>query len=115
MRRVPANLAEPLPFDALDGIKQPVRMVVLEIALNPLGAEPTLVERELLPGLEPDHLVVFDQELDPALHPAKAAMGLDHLIRLVPSGNAFCGWKIQRRPVLGDQFVGWDREGSHEY
>jgi hypothetical protein len=86
---------------SLERMQQPVGMIVLEVTLNAFGAKPALVVRELFPGLETDDLVVFDQELDAALHPAEAAMRLDNLVRLVAAGITLARRIIQMRPELG--------------
>src|SRR5689334_17373391 len=66
-------------------------MAALEVALDAFGAEHAAIERELLPGLEADDVIFADAELDPALLPAEAAVGLDELrpggARLVPSAR----------------------------
>ena len=45
---------------ALQRVEQPVGVAVLQVALDALGAELALVERELVPRLEADDLVVLD-------------------------------------------------------
>jgi len=81
----------------------------LEIAPDPLRAEHPLVERELLPRLEADHLVVPHLELDAALLAAEAAMGLDQPVgRVLPLLAVAAGrLVVEVGPVAGDQlFVG---------
>jgi hypothetical protein len=77
----------------------------LQVALHAFGAEPTLVKRKLLPRLEADHVVVFYEQFDAALHSAKTAMRLDHTIRLAPAGKALGGWIIFVRSELGEQLL----------
>jgi hypothetical protein len=52
-------------------------MVALQVALHPFGAKHPAIEGKFLPGLETDHPLILDLELNPALDPAKAAMRLD--------------------------------------
>src|SRR5262249_42703530 len=59
------NKANPLP--ARHRSFQTIAVLILHISLHALGAEPALVEWEVLPGLEPDHTVVFYLELNAAL------------------------------------------------
>ena len=90
-------------FRSLNRIKQPVGVVVLEITLNPFRTETAFVEREFFPRFKTDHLVVFDQELDAALHPAETAMRLDDLIWLVASGVSFARGIVKVRAKQVDQ------------
>ena len=55
-------------------------MASLEVALHALRAQLPFVEGELVPGLEPDDLVVAHLQLDAALLPAEAAVGVDELL-----------------------------------
>jgi hypothetical protein len=68
-------------------------MIVLEIALDPFWAELSLIHGKILPGLKTDDVVLFDLELDAALHAAKAAVSLDQTVRkrvlLAPHGHRF--------------------------
>lgn len=100
-RVLPIGALKAGSLGSLDRMQQPVGMIVLEVTLNAFGAKPALVVRELFPGLETDDLVVFDQELDAALHPAEAAMRLDNLVRLVAAGITLVRRIIQMRPELG--------------
>ena len=50
-----------------------------------------LVERELLPRLEADDLIVLDLELDAALLAAEAAVRLDQMIRLDTGAQPVAG------------------------
>jgi hypothetical protein len=88
---------------ALHRVQQPVGVAALEVALDALGAELALVERELVPGLEADDLVVVDLQLDAALLAAEAAVGLDDLVdlqaRVPPAG----GRLVEVRPVPLDR------------
>src|ERR1044071_89278 len=78
-------------------------MLVLHVALHALGAETSLVEGKVLPGLKADHPVVFHLELNAALLSAEAAVRLDDLVRFhfcIPSVR---GNPVQSRPELSDQ------------
>ena len=57
-------------------------MRALQVALDALGTEHTVVEGELLPRLEADDFIVLDLELDAALLAAEAAVRLDEPVRL---------------------------------
>jgi hypothetical protein len=60
-------------------------MVVLEIALDAFGTELSLVHGKILPRLEAHHMIVFDLELNAALHTAETAVSFDQPI----------GWRIR--------------------
>ena len=62
--------------------EQPVGVRALQVALHALRAEHAAVEREVLPRLEADDLVVLDLELDAALLAAEAAVRLDEPVGL---------------------------------
>ena len=64
------------------GREQAIGVRALQVALDALGTEHAVIERELLPRLEADDLVVLDLELDAALLAAEAAMRLDEPIGL---------------------------------
>ena len=83
-RLVPRDPPEPAGRGgvALERVQQPVGVAALEVPLDALRAELALVERELVPRLEADDLVVTDLELDPALLPAEAAVGVDDAVDL---------------------------------
>ena len=67
-------------FGAEQRSQQPIGMGALQVALHALRAEHARVERELLPGLEADDLVVAHLQLDAALHAAEPAVRLDQLV-----------------------------------
>ena len=54
-------------------------MAALQITLHAFGAQFPFIKGELFPGLETDHMVVTDFQLNAALLAAKAAMRLDQL------------------------------------
>src|SRR5947209_9313214 len=82
-------------------------MLVLHVALDPLGAETALIERKFFPGLKADHPVVFHLELNAALLPAEAAVRLDDMVRFNFRVPAARGNPVQSRPELRDQL--WNR------
>ena len=112
-RVLPIRAPEAGAFGSLERIQQPVGMIVLQVALDAFRTKPAFVERELFPRFEADDLVVFDQQLDAALHPAETAMGLDDLVRLVASGIALARRVVQMRPELGDKSLFGGGECCH--
>ena len=75
----------------------------MQVTLDPLGTKLALVARKLFPGFKPDHLLIFDLELNPTLDPAKATMGFDELIgfpRFPPAHRRIA----RRRTVASDVF-----------
>src|SRR4029079_6467978 len=89
-RRFPRHGAEPGALDTRKGALETIRMLVLHIALHALGAELAAVEGEIFPGLEADHLVRLDLELDATLLAAEAAVRLDEPV-----------YFTDRRPATG--------------
>src|SRR5215469_11461778 len=57
-------------------------MAALQIAFHALGTKHSLVKRKILPRLKSDNAVVSDLQLNSALLPTEAAVGLDQF---------FCG------------------------
>ena len=57
-------------------------MRALQVAFDAFRAEHPAIERKFLPGLEADHFVVADLELDAALLAAETAMRLDQAFGL---------------------------------
>src|SRR5579872_822412 len=51
-------------------------MAALHVALDALGAEHTVIEREIFPGLEADDLILSDFQLDAALLATETTMSL---------------------------------------
>src|SRR5262250_1327258 len=62
-RVVPSDRAKALAFDADERAAQPIRVLVLHVPLDTLRAELAAIERELLPRLEADDLLVLDAKL----------------------------------------------------
>jgi hypothetical protein len=83
------------------------RMIVLQVALHSFGTKLALIDRELLPRLEPDHFAVFDLELNAALDAAKAAMRFHELVRLARV-LATCRREGERRTKT-EVFLGHDQ------
>src|ERR1041385_240444 len=52
-------------------------MTVLHVALDALGTKHAAIERKLFPRFKADDLVLADLQLNPALLPTKAAVGLE--------------------------------------
>ena len=67
---------------ALVGVQQAIGMRALQVALDALGAQHAAIERELVPRLEADDLIVLDLELNAALLAAETAMRLDEAVQL---------------------------------
>jgi hypothetical protein len=89
-------------------------VAALQVALDALRAELALVEREVVPGLEADHLVVVDLQLDAALLTAEAAVRVDDAIDLdarVPSTGRRL---VEVRAVAVDQLGIGDRWTCHQ-
>jgi hypothetical protein len=63
-------------------------MRTLQITLYSFGAQFSFVEWEFVPGFVSDHLIVFDQELNPALLTAKTAMGFYYQLVSDEQGRA---------------------------
>src|SRR5262249_26378565 len=112
-RVVPAHRPETLALDADERAAQAIGVLVLHVALDALRAELAAVERELLPGLEADDLLVLDAKLDPALLPAETAMGLDLAIRLADRRPAAGGHLVTVWPERIDDLFDGDGERGH--
>src|SRR5688500_7406934 len=86
-------------------------MLPLQVALDALRAQHAAIERELLPRLEADHLVVAHLELDAALLAAEAAMRLHQPLRLDARRHPHTGHLRQVRTESIDDlpFVYGDR------
>ena len=78
-------------------------MLVLHVALDSLGAEAALIEREVLPRFKSDYAIVFDFELNAALLAAEAAVSFDHAIRLDVGAPPGRGHSVQRRSELTNE------------
>src|SRR5215831_7220798 len=78
-------------------------MLVLHVALDSLGAEAALIEREVLPRFKTDDTVVLYLELNAALLPAKAAMCFYQPIRFYLRVPSLGGNSIQRWAELRNQ------------
>src|SRR5262249_50036035 len=88
-----------------------------QITLDAFRTEHALVEREVLPRLEADDLVVLDLELDAALLAAEAAVSLDEMLGLRRRFEAFAAGVSAVRTEAGDglQQVGWFRRHSQPH
>ena len=88
-RSIPRDLTEALSVGALERRAQPVRMLILHVALHALRTELPFVERKGLPRLEAHHFVVAHPQLNPALLPAETTMRFDELfVQRVPDPSA---------------------------
>src|SRR5215470_10920534 len=56
-------------------------MCALHVSLDAFRAQLAPIEREVLAGLESNHLIVFDLQLNSTLLAAEAAMRLHHAVR----------------------------------
>ncbi len=88
-------------------------MRALQVALYTLGTEHAPIEGEVLPRLKANHLVLADLELNPALLPAEAAMGLHESIGLDAGRQAHTGHRGEVRAKLVDDAKGIGRNFSH--
>jgi hypothetical protein len=90
-------------------------MTALEIALDPFGTQHATVDRKVLPGFKPDHSIVFDLELDAALHAAETAMRLDESIRRFTSLPSPRRSVVEMGTVLLYQVRQWVRKNRHRH
>src|SRR5262249_18043151 len=99
-RFIPACFVKPLPR-AQQRVKQPVGMIILQIALHALRTKHAAVEWKLFPRLESDHLVLAHLELDSALLAAKAAVSFHQRKRMAGFRFPAAGGRVvQMRPIL---------------
>src|SRR5262245_14524649 len=85
----------------------------LQVPLDAFGAEHAAVEGELFPGLEPDHLVVADFQLNAALLTAEATMRLHKAIGLDGGGQPRTGHGRAVWTKAGRNLQVIDRDRSH--
>ncbi len=93
--------------------RQAIGVRALEITLHAFRAQHAAVERELLPRLEADDLVVADLELDAALLAAEAAVRLDQPIGLDARRQPRARHRRQMRTEALDDAQWIDRELRH--
>ena len=95
----------------LERREQPVRMRALQVSLDALRAQHAAVEREVLPRLEADDLVVLHLQLDAALLAAETAMRLHESLGLDARRQAHARHRREMRPEPFDdlQIVCGDR------
>ena len=111
---VPRDAAE-AAAGAHERVEQAVGVVVLEIALDALRAELSLVERELLPGLDADHPLVLHEQRDAALLTAEAAVRVDLPVGRGTGGEA-AGWLVAEVGAEGvGERLGRSGETRHPY
>ena len=77
----------------------------LEISLHPFRAELAPVEGKVVTRLEPDYLVVFDLEPDPALLSAETAVGVDDSVVVDVGIPPARRGAIEMRAVAIDQLL----------
>jgi hypothetical protein len=110
-RRVPGDRPEPARARriALERLEQAVGVAPLEIALDALWAELALVEREVVPGLEPDDALILDLEHNAALLAAEAAVRLHLAVDLDPRVPAARWFAVEVGAVALDELglVAW--------
>src|SRR6185436_9261190 len=88
-------------------------MRALEIPFHALRTQHAAIERELLPRLEADHLVLADLELNAALLTAEAAVCLDEPLRFDARGQPRAGHRREMRPEPLDDTNGIRRNFGH--
>src|SRR5262245_54689487 len=89
-------------------------MVALHVALDALRTELSLVEREVLPRLEADHLLVLHLELDAALLAAEATVGLDDAVGLAHGGPSAGRHVVAVRPVARHELRQRSGQARHQ-
>src|SRR5262249_42887407 len=99
---------------ALERRAQPVAVLVLQVALDALGAQLAAIERKFLPGLEAHHLLILHLQLKAALLAAEAAVRLDDAVGLA-DGEPSSGRLVARvRPELFAERVEGGRQPRHQ-
>ena len=86
-------------------MQQPIRVVVLEITLDPFGTQLALIDRKVFPGFKADHFFVMDFELNATLDAAETAVRFDEPVRLMLRQPTTGRFIIEMRPVLLNQFL----------
>ena len=112
-RGVPVDRLEAARLVANERRQQPIRMLVLHVALHALGAELPLVEGELLPRLEADDLLVLHLELDAALLAAEAAVCRHDPVGLAARGPAAGRLPVEMRAELRHEIRDRGRQSGH--
>src|SRR5215469_16189118 len=96
------------------GMQQTIRMCTLQVTFHALWAKFSSVEREFIPRLVADHLIVLHEQLDPALLPAKAAVGFYYLIRHNTGIQSHAGrLRKMRAELFCDRFRLGDKRGHN--
>ncbi len=113
-RRVPVDrLKAAARLVACERRQQAIRMLVLHVALHALRTELPLVERELLPRLEADDLLVLHLELNAALLAAEAAVRRHDPVGLAVRGPPAGRLAMEMRAELRHEIGNGGRESGH--
>ena len=113
-RGVPVDRTKPVRLVAHQRCPQPIGMLVLQVALHPLGAELAAIEGKLLPRLEADNALVLDLELDAALLPAETAVRRDDAIGLAAGRPAAGGLVARMRSEIPDEVRNRRGQSGHQ-
>ena len=113
-RRVPVDRLEAARLVAGERRQQAIRVLVLHVALHALGAELPLVERERLPRLEADDLLVLHFELDAALLTAEAAVGRHDAVGVAGRVPAAGRLAVEMRAELRDEIRDRGGQSGHQ-
>src|SRR5579859_5270654 len=94
-------------------MQEAVRVTALHIPLHAFRTQLSLVEREIVPWLKPNHLLILDQKFNAALLSAKAAMSFNAAVRFAQTRPTALRIKLEMRAVLLNQLVERFRNLSH--
>ena len=113
---VPASLGKSI-VRAEERVQQAIGMIGLQVAFYAFGTQHAPVERKLLPGLESDHAILANLQLNAALLAAETAVRLHQAVRVRPRLRAPATfWNVvEVRSVLLADLVQGTRSFSHEF
>jgi hypothetical protein len=80
-------------------------VVRLQIGGDALGAQSALIDRKVITRFEPDHVVVFDEQVHTALHATVRAMRRHDLVDLAVRLPTLVRCVVQVRPEFVDDLL----------